>query len=333
MKKNVVVPILVLAALTVVGVGAWKALQQEPAPEPESPVTEAALAEEEPALPEEEREEYAKKIHQLENEVARARASASVPAAAPVLPAAPQPEVSPMKAAMGELTKMMKDPQIQEMMRKQQKMMLDQTYGELFQGLSLQGEDLDTMKDLLIDKMMSGMESGMAMMNTSLSPAERQAEAKTITDAQETANQQIKAFLGEEDYEIFERYESTQMERTQVDLFKQSLVGEQKLAWEQEDALIALMHEETSSFQYSTDIGQNVNMPPTDFSDESMTAHLNDVEQLHERYVARASEVLDENQTAQFEESLTQFRSMQEMSYKMARSMFGGEGGGEGNDE
>ena len=71
------------------------------------------------------------------------------------------------------LRKMMEAPGMKEMMRKQQEVQIDMTYGKLFQQLGLSDKELDNFKQLLADRQSKQTEVGMKMMDSSLTTEQR----------------------------------------------------------------------------------------------------------------------------------------------------------------
>ena len=230
-----------------------------------------------------------------------------------------QPPPAPRGFDLGSFAEMLDKPEFRQGMVAQQKMMMEQQYGELFEMLELGPRDRDTLKDLLADRMVSDMERGMQAMQAGgqTDPALIQ----EMMDARQKAQDAIRQFLGEEDFSLFEQYEATQPERMQVDLFKQNLGADEQLTWEQEDELIRALHEERTSFAFSTDM-MNPDSPSLPTPDQ-MQVHMADMRRLNERLVVRASQLLTPSQTARFRENMENMVAMQEMAMGMAQKMFG----------
>ena len=64
---------------------------------------------------------------------------------------------------------------------------------------------------------------------------------RTEASEVETFDEELRALLGEEGHDMLGQYEQTQMERTQVDLFKERLTGDLSLDWETQHELILAM--------------------------------------------------------------------------------------------
>lgn len=325
MKKRTAVSVLAAFLLGAAAVAAWHRLvpPPTPAPSPTSPNPETPTPD--PA----ERDRLLARIRDLENDLARARAAASTAqAAVPATPLAtipdePAPDAPPQQPAfMEEVASMMQQPEFKEMMRSQQKMVMDQFYGELFKALDLEPDTQARFKDLLADRMLAGMETGMSLFGGEEN-SDSQAIAERLMAAQQVSNDQIRELLSDEEYALFEQFEETQPERTQVDMFKQSLPQDVQLAWEQEDALILAMHEERTAIQGTTATDPMLrDFPSADADPDAVVAEL---ERLHDRYLQRANDILTPDQVTQFEANLQQQRNMQAMSIRMMKRMMGGD--------
>jgi hypothetical protein len=325
MNKNALIALLSVLTVTFGALAARQLLAPStPAPAlPVAPDPETAPAS---AAGEAEHARLLARIRELENQLAAARAAATANAFAAAAPGAPaDPAASPQPPGaglIGEVAAMMQEPEFKDMMRTQQKMVMEQFYGELFGALVLDPERLAALKDLLADRMLAGMDAGMALF-TQDGDQDFEAMAKSVQTAQDQITAQIRELLSDEEYEVFEQFEATQAERTQVDMFKQALSPDLALNWDQEDALILAMHEVNQSSQDTTAAGLDPMMggfPSGNFDADTMLASL---EQTHDRYLQRAAEILNEQQLRQFETSLQQHRNMQAMSLRMMRQMMG----------
>ena len=251
------------------------------------------------------------------------------PASARAAPPEAQAAVEPpnLASAMGEFAAMMEQPEVREMMRSQQKLMMDQMYGELFRDLGLSGDDLSAFKDLLVNKLMAGMDAGMGMFSASASSEDWADTAQRVKASSDELNERIKEFLGESEFEVYQQFEETIPDRMQVDLFKQSLSDEDQPGWQEQHELVLAMHEERTGFQYLSSADPAQMMNPGSLNDEAIQALLSDTAELHERYLDRAAEILTPVQLEHFQATLDQALTMQKTSMEMATRMFGGGGG------
>jgi hypothetical protein len=250
--------------------------------------------------------------------VAQPQAAASTPVAS-IGPVAPEQKSPNFLAAV---SKMAKDPAFKDMMRNQQKVMLDMMYGGLFKSLNLPAEDLDALKQLLVDRQMALADGGMAIMSGELSAADRAQKAKEIEQVKADYDKKIQDFLGAEDYAVFKDYEQTQSERVQVNMFKQSLASADALTEQQEADLVAAMYQERKNLP-DPDFMRKTAPDPAKFTEEGIAEMQEQLEQLQDKYLQSAAKILNATQLEQFKKSSEQQRAMQAMGLKMAAQMFG----------
>jgi hypothetical protein len=257
-------------------------------------------------------------------------APAPVPEAKAVEPVA---EPAPVPAAasaegttnnpMAGLAAMMKNPQMKEMMHAQQKVAIDGMYGSLSKYLNLSTNDMEALKELLLQRQMALMDSGMAMMNGSTADRQQAAEdAKTIkTDY----DKKIQDLLGSQDYPVFQDYEKSAADRMSVQMFKGSLSADATLTDEQEESLIAAMAEERKAMP-ATSAMNNQTPDPSKFTEEGIAEALKQMEALQQRDAERAATILTPAQLDQFTKFQQQMNSMAAAGMKMAGQMFGNKG-------
>jgi hypothetical protein len=215
---------------------------------------------------------------------------------------------------------MLKDPQMKDMIRAQQKMMVDQMYGDLSNTLTLSAVDGDTLKKLLLDRQMALMDAGLAAMDGSGSdPKQTAQDTKALKDQYD---KQIQDLLGPQDYAAFQQYDQTAGERTLVNLFKQSLSANDALTDQQQNDLITAMHDNRKTLPASSLLNNNAN-DPSKLTDENLTDAQKQMELLNQQDAERAGAILTPAQLEQFTKFQKQMSAMQEAGLKMAVQMFG----------
>jgi hypothetical protein len=224
---------------------------------------------------------------------------------------------------MQAIAKMMKDPAMREMMRGQQKGMMDVTHASLFRYLDLSPEELETFKTLLLDKQMALVDVGIGFMDTSATAEEREARARELEQLNKDFDARIRDALGDEDFAVYQEFEATQPERMQVNTFKMSLSGDQALDEEKEHLLVRALYDERTNMTFSLSMDQRRPPDPSQFTAETIAKFLEEGRALQDRSVQRAAQVLTPQQLDSFKRSLEQQRAMQEMGLKMAAQMFG----------
>lgn len=249
-----------------------------------------------------------------------------VPTAPPSLVPAPNAPVSTGGAVsnyFSSLAGMMKDPQVKEMMRVQQKMALAKMYGSLSKYLDLPATKQDALKELLADRQMAMAEAGLSMMSGSES--ERKRATEEVKALKADYDKKIQDLLGPQDYEVFQDYEKTVGERVQLQMFKDALPADAALTEQQEDDLITAMYEERKALPPSS-LMNNQTPDPSQMTEERIAETLKQIEQLQQRYADRAAAILNPAQLEQFTKWQQQFSTMQAAGLKMAAQVFGKKG-------
>jgi len=222
---------------------------------------------------------------------------------------------------MGAITEMMKSPQMKEMMRAQQKVMVDKMYAALPRYLNLPDETRTRLNQLLLDRQQAMAELGLAMMNGS--EEDRKKAAEDIKAVRTESDQAIQELLGAQDYEVFKQYEASLSEQTHVSLFKDTLSGNDVLDEQQEyDLVAALYHARETLPQDSLLNQQNPSPDATQLTEERIAETLKQMETLQKRYAEAAATVLDEAQLERFNQWQQQMATMQRAGLNIASKMF-----------
>jgi hypothetical protein len=246
-------------------------------------------------------------------------ASEAAPDAAPVkLPAATSAAQVKSTFAAG-LASMMKNPQMQEMIRAQQKMMIDQMYGSLAKALNLPAGQQEALNKLLLDRQMAMAEAGVSAM--SASAADQKQVADVIKSIKSDFDTEVQHLLNPQDYQAFQDYEKTTPERAPLHMFKGTLSGADVLTDQQETALVTAMSEERRALP-PTSLLNSQAPGEQQFSEERVAETLKQMDQLQQRNTARAATILTPVQLEQYVKFQSQQRTMQEMGMKMAAQMF-----------
>lgn len=228
------------------------------------------------------------------------------------------------------LAEMFKNPEMRDMIKKQQKTMfggmVDKSYAEFFKSMNLTPEQTETMKDLILNKMLGGADVGMEMMSGNMDADKRAELTKQIKEQKEAVDAQIKALLGDENFTAFESYEKTIPDRMAIDQFKGQLGDAMKLNANQEKLLTEVMTEERQGFKFTTDFSNQQDFSEdmmSRFTPERMDLYFQEQEQLNARYLARAQAVLTADQYVAYQKALKTQQEMAKMGMKMAAQMFG----------
>jgi len=228
------------------------------------------------------------------------------------------------------LAEMFKSPEMKELIKTQQKTamggILDKSYAAYFKGLQMTPEQSGTLKDLIMKKSMVDANLGMSMLGSDVSPAQRKDLADQAKTEKAGIDQQIKQFLGDDNYTQFQSYEKTLPERMSLGLYKdQQSSGPAALAPDQEEKLVQLMSEERQNFKFSTDFNDKSKLNgdfSSMFTEDKINQFATEQAQLDQQYLARAKEILSPEQLGPFEQFLNNRRDMQSAAMKMASKMF-----------
>lgn len=275
---------------------------------------------------------------------ARPNPPTALPAPAPVIPVEPSMPMPAMKipavsqnsqpapvatspqkpsnmfSAMGS---MMTNPAMREMLRTQSETQLAMQYSSLYAYLDLPPDNLQALRELLMNRQMALMDAGLALMGGDAPPEKRKQNAKELEDTKTAFDKEIEKLLGAQDYDVFKQYEDTQAERTQVETFKRSIADSaDALTDQQVSDLVFAMHSARTNLHVShsrTDDSPR----PSELTEGRMTEALKHMDQLQSQYVETASKILTPAQFTQFQNFMAQQRALQEMGVKMAAKMFG----------
>ena len=221
------------------------------------------------------------------------------------------------------LAGMMKNPQMKEMVRAQQRLALDKSYGALLKYLNRPADQSEALQNLLLDRQMAMVDAGLSMMSGS--GADRKQAVEETKAIKAEYDKKIQDMLGPQDYQVFQDYEKTVGERVQVQMFKDTLPADAALTDQQEYDLIGAMYEARKALPASS-LMNNQNSDPSQFTEERITEMLKQMEQMQQAYANRAAAILTPAQLEQFTKWQQQLSAMQAAGMKMAAQMFGNKG-------
>jgi hypothetical protein len=229
------------------------------------------------------------------------------------------------------MVEMFKSPEMRELIKNQQKLALsgivDKNYGAYFSSLGLTPEKSAALKDLILKKSLIGAQAGVSMMAGDLDTEKRAEIMKQAKTDGDEVDQQIKEFLGETNYPQFQAYEKTIPERMTLNMFKeQQASGPGALTPDQESQLLQAMGEERTNFKFTTDFSDKTKLsadPASFFTEEKISKFDQEQNELQDRYMGRATNILAADQLEPFQKFLAGQREMQSASMKMAMQLFG----------
>jgi len=222
------------------------------------------------------------------------------------------------------LAEMMESPEMRDTMRLQlETTLINPVFGNLFKELGLSVEDSEVFRNLLSDRLMVGVSSGMKMMSSN--KEEREALKDQIKQGEEEIDSMINDLLGKEGFEKYEGYKDTRGERMALNQFNQQLglsgIG---LTPEQNDKLVSAMYDERLEAQKNPGYFDAEKADPGDFNDEAVQKSLSQQERINKGTLERAKIILKADQYEKFDLFLINLQRQREMQLKMAQQMFGG---------
>jgi hypothetical protein len=227
---------------------------------------------------------------------------------------------------------MFKDPKMREMMKSQQKAvmgtMVDKQYADFFKQANLTPDQTATLKNLIEQKMLAGADAGMQMMDDTLDASQRADLAKQIKDENQQFEDQIKQFLGDDNYQAYQSYEKTMTDRYSVSQFGDQLADTPTpLTTDEQQQLISAMSDVRNNFQWSTDLKPHGSQTDPNFAsqltDDNINKFAQDQERLDQLLLDRARQILSPEQLTAYQNFQSSQRQLQLMAMKMAAKMFG----------
>ena len=238
------------------------------------------------------------------------------------------------KAPMTEMFKgvgeMMKNPDTREMIKTQQKAMLngmlEKAYASLVNQLGLTPEQAAAFKDLVVNKSLAGAGAGMSLLSET-DPAKRTQLLEQTKIEKDAYDLQIKQMLGDDNYQQFQTYEKSLSDRMTTGMFRdQQATGPGVLTADQENQMVQMMTDERQNFKFTTDLSDQSKVTGDlagNLTEEKVNQFLQEQEQLQQRYLSRAQTFLSADQYASYQKFITSQLQMQKLGLNMASQMFG----------
>ena len=119
---------------------------------------------------------------------------------------------------------LMSNPEFAQAMSVQHRAALDARYADLFKRLNLPPAQLEKLKDLLVERQTARMDVMVAVRESGLNPRENRDELRKLTeDAQAEVDSNIRATLGDNVFNQFQTFETTQPQRALVKVLNDRL--------------------------------------------------------------------------------------------------------------
>jgi hypothetical protein len=237
----------------------------------------------------------------------------------------PGKSASPLSA----LAKMFDDPATRDAIAAQQKAalgpILEKTYGKLFSDLGLSPEQTTKLKEMLLNKQLASAQTGMAMLSGEADLSKTAEIGKQVKAANDAADAEIKAFLGDDKFAQLQAYEKTTPDRMSVSNFKDQLNGAAALTPEQEQQLIDAMTQTRQNFKFTTDLSDKSKVAgnlPAMFNEENVNRFMQEMDSLNQQFVGQAQNILATDQLEAFQKYLENQQALQKMGMQMGAKMF-----------
>jgi RNA polymerase sigma factor (sigma-70 family) len=231
--------------------------------------------------------------------------------------------------AANPMVEMLKTPAGKEMMKASMRAMglaVARSYAKLFADLHLTPQQADSMKDLLINKTMAGADMITAAMSGQADPAQLQAQAVQVKTAQAALEDQIKQLLGDDNYAQYHAYGKTLEERMVVTQVADQLADSPRaVRADQEQQLFDAMVEERQNFKFTTDFSDPSKLTgdvASYYTEDNKNRYQQELEQLSQRYLARAQTILSPEQLGVFQSSLASEQARQAAGVTVGAKLF-----------
>jgi FtsZ-binding cell division protein ZapB len=231
--------------------------------------------------------------------------------------------------AANPMVEMLKSPEGKEMMRASMRTMgqaVARSYAKLFTDLHLTPEQTDSMKRLLMNKTMASADMITEAMAGQADPATLKAQAIQVRAEQAAIDDQIKQLLGDDNYTQYHTYGKTLEERMVVTQAADQLADSPRaVRADQEQQLLDAMVEERQNFKFTTDFSDPSKLTgdvASYYTEANKKLYLQELDQLSQRYLARAQSILSPDQLAAFQTSLTSQQAKQGASVTVGAKFF-----------
>jgi RNA polymerase sigma factor (sigma-70 family) len=231
--------------------------------------------------------------------------------------------------AANPMVEMFKSPAGKEMMKASMRaegLAVARSYAKLFADLHLTPEQTASMKDLMINRTMASADMLTAAMSGQADPAQLLAQAVQVKTEQAAIDGQIKQLLGDDNYTQYQAYGKTLSERMVVTQVADQLADSPNaVGADQEQQLFDAMVEERQNFKFTTDFSDPSKLEgdvASYYTEDNKQRYLQELEQLSQRYLARAQSILSPDQLAAFQSSLASQQAKQAASVTVVSEFF-----------
>ena len=226
-----------------------------------------------------------------------------------------------------DLSNMMDNPQMNEMVQASQRATLEVMYKDLLDSYDFSPEEREHFMDLLMARQMFRVETSMKMMGGASEPDEMTLLSTEMKEFDQQVKGEIETFLNNDaDVEAFQFFEKTIGERMSLSGFKSTVAEAGKpISAAEERQLLEMMVDQKDAYEFSSDLHdqENYDMGPDRFSPQNIDSFENDLSELHAIIAEEAHSLLDPEQLVALVEALENMRNLQLSQLRMAANMFG----------
>jgi hypothetical protein len=228
-----------------------------------------------------------------------------------------------LKEAAAQLQKnMLSDPALKKVMRDALRQNLDRNYDPLSKLLNISTENFNELKDLLVDRMMEFEDMSTLILEAS-SVDEKAEINQRMEEIRNKYDNNIREFLGDEKNKIFQSYNNSLSERSNLNGFMESLSPENRINEDQAEILIKSMYETRKMVQAEMGPDEDIRFP-SDLNEEAIARQMEVSKKAYEKYTEVSRNILPPAQVEQFKAFLKQRLDMTESSLKISSQLYGG---------
>jgi hypothetical protein len=178
-------------------------------------------------------------------------------------------------------------------------MSVNSAFGKFFTDAQLPPDQTRALRDLLIDREVTGLEASMEAWSGNADARKVQEQMEQTRAKKAAINDQIKALLGPDGMAQFEEYGRSQPHRTMVSRFEEQLSPDAALSPAQERRLVDALKQEVNNFKFTVNFSDEAILkenPAVIFSEERVRLRIQEQERLDQNCLASAKDILSPDQ-------------------------------------
>jgi len=215
----------------------------------------------------------------------------------------------------------MDNPNGRRIYREQQEVLIDETYNDLYDELRLTEDEIDEIRELLIDKQMVNLEIIVSLLKGNLTEELALENEKKFNDMIESAEKNIIDFFEDDELNIYKNYNLTLDYRNYIFDFKTHLSSyELSLDRDQETRLYELIREETENYNFTEDLNSFEFQNKEELSEDDrfrIDRYFDERVELDENVLQKSRGFLDDTQYDELKRFQDIKRNMDEMGFEI----------------